>query len=139
MNREEKSKIQLPWETIQANAIAFSRRWKDARNEEAQGQTFVVDFLRVFGVDDPEATEEQKAEIEKLAQSVLDARARFPESSLADLYDLLTMPPELLKVHRNLDRAVIKLYAFPKDTTEPQCIAALMELYKTQIERKKLI
>jgi len=87
----------------------------------------------------PEATEEQKAEIEKLAQAVLDARAKFPESSLADLYDPLTMPPELLKAHRDLDRAVLKLYAFPKDTTEPQCVAALMELYKTQIERRKLI
>ncbi len=45
----------LTWDEIQANAITFSKRWKDAHNEEAQAQTFEVDFLRVFGVDDPEA------------------------------------------------------------------------------------
>jgi hypothetical protein len=45
--------MKLLWDEIQANAIAFSKRWKDARNEEAQAQSFVADFLRVFGVDDP--------------------------------------------------------------------------------------
>ena len=58
----------------------------------------------------PEATEEQKIEIEKLAQAVLDARAEFPNSSLADLYDPLTMPPSFAKAHKTLDRAVDKLY-----------------------------
>ena len=46
----------LSWEVIQANAVKFSERWKDAQNEEAQGQTFTVDFFKVFGVDDPEKT-----------------------------------------------------------------------------------
>jgi hypothetical protein len=79
----------------------------------------------------PDATDEQKSAIEKLAQGVLDARALFPESSLADLYDPLTMPPELLKAHKDLDRAVMKLYNFPvKDFTEAECVAALMERYK---------
>jgi hypothetical protein len=65
-----------------------------------------------------------------MAQSVLDARAKFPESSLADLYDPLTMPRELLKAHQTLDRAVMKLYGFPvKETTEASCVAALMERY----------
>ena len=69
--------------------------------------------------------------IETLAQAVLDARALFPDSSLADLYDPLTMPPELLKAHQNLDRAVMKLYGFNiKDTTEAACVAALMERYQ---------
>ena len=45
----------LTWDSIQANAITFSKRWKDAKNEEAQAQSFQTDFLRVFGVDDPEA------------------------------------------------------------------------------------
>ncbi len=44
----------LTWEAIQANAVAFSKRWKDAANEEAQGQTFLVDFFKVFGLSDPE-------------------------------------------------------------------------------------
>jgi len=79
----------------------------------------------------PTATDEQKVTIEKLAQGILETRAKFPDSSLADLYDPLTMPPELLKAHRELDRAVMKLYGFSvKDTSEAACVAALMERYK---------
>jgi len=83
----------------------------------------------------PEATDEQKANIETLAQTVLDARANYPESSLADLYDPLTMPPDLLKAHQQLDRAVMKLYGFPvKDFTEADCVAALMGMYEELLE-----
>ncbi|MCL1908115.1 MAG: hypothetical protein FWG12_01955 [Holophagaceae bacterium] len=78
----------------------------------------------------PSATDKQKAEIEKLAQGILDARAGFPKSSLADLYDPLTMPPELQKAHQSLDRAVMKLYGYVKDTTEPAIVAALIGSYK---------
>jgi len=78
----------------------------------------------------PKATDKQKTEIERLAQSVLDARAKFPDSSLADLYDPLIMPKELLKAHRALDRAVMKLYGFAKDMSEPDIVAELMEMYK---------
>ena len=77
-----------------------------------------------------DATDVQKAAIEKLAQTVLDARAKFPDSSLADLYDPLTMPPELLKAHQALDRAVMKLYKFKQDMSEPAIVAALMEMYQ---------
>ena len=80
-----------------------------------------------------EATEEQKTEIEKLAQAILDARGQFPGSSLADLYDPLTTPPELLKAHRDLDRAVMKLYGFSTNTTESAIVAALMERHKKLI------
>ena len=79
----------------------------------------------------PDATDEQKAAIEKLAQAVLDARALFPDSSLADLYDPLTMPPELLKAHKTLDNAVMKLYGFATNMTEAEIVAKLMERYKT--------
>ena len=44
----------LSWESIQANAISFAKRWEDATSEEAQAQSFTIDFLRVFGIDDPE-------------------------------------------------------------------------------------
>jgi hypothetical protein len=78
-----------------------------------------------------QANEKQQAEIEKLAQAVLDARANYPDSNLADLYDPSFMPPDLLKAHQNLDRAVMKLYGFPvKDFTEADCIAALMQRYQ---------
>jgi hypothetical protein len=78
----------------------------------------------------PAATDTQKAQIETLAQAVLDARTAFPDSSLADLYDPLTMPPNLQKAHRTLDNAVMKLYNFPKGYNEVDVVAALMEMYK---------
>ena len=72
---------------------------------------------------------EQKAKIEATAQSILDARAKYPDSSLADLYDSLTMPAELLKAHRTNDEAVLTAYGFPKDISEEDIVARLMFLY----------
>ena len=80
----------------------------------------------------PDATEVQKAKIESTAQAILDARALYPESSLADLYDELTMPAELRKAHQENDRAVMQAYGFPvKSTfTESQCVAELFKRYQ---------
>ena len=80
----------------------------------------------------PTPTEEQKAKIEQTAQAILDARALYPDSSLADLYDELTMPVELRKAHQNNDRAVMQAYGFPirSTFTESQCVAELFKLYK---------
>jgi hypothetical protein len=78
----------------------------------------------------PEATDEQQAEIEKLAQAVLDARAEFPDASLADLYDPLTMPPVLAKAHKALDRAVDKLYKKSGFSTDADRVAHLFEKYQ---------
>ena len=78
----------------------------------------------------PEVTDAQKAEIKKLAQSVLDARAEFPEASLADLYDPLTMPPVLARAHRTLDRAVDKLYSPKPFASDAERVAMLFELYQ---------
>jgi len=81
----------------------------------------------------PDVTDTQKTEIEKLAQSVLDARAEYPDSTLADMYGETSMlfHSSLLNAHRKLDRAVMKLYGFPiKDFNEADCVAALMEMYQ---------
>ena len=79
----------------------------------------------------PEVNEEQQARIERTAQAILDARALYPESSLADLYDELTMPPELRRAHQDNDRAVMAAYGFDvKTMTESQCVAELFKLYK---------
>ena len=79
----------------------------------------------------PTPTDEQKAKIEQTAQAILDARALYPDASLADLYDELTMPPELRKAHQANDRAVMAAYGFPvKNFTESDCVAALMKLYQ---------
>ena len=79
----------------------------------------------------PSPTDEQKAKIEKTAQAILDARALYPDSSLADLYDPLTMPPELQKAHSLNDAAVMQAYGMPvKTTTEADCVAWLMRMYQ---------
>ena len=79
----------------------------------------------------PTPTDAQKAKIEQTAQAILDARALYPDSSLADLYDELTMPPELRKAHQQNDRVVMQAYGFPiKDFTESDCVAELMKLYQ---------
>ena len=82
-------------------------------------------------------TSEQKAKIEKTAQMILDARALYPDSSLADLYDELTMPPELRKAHQANDRAVMEAYGFwGKLNTESECVAELMKMYQRLTEGK---
>ena len=78
----------------------------------------------------PTPSEEQKAKIEQTAQAILDARALYPDSSLADLYDELTMPIELRKAHQANDAAVMAAYGFPKTFTESDLVAALMKRYK---------
>ncbi len=79
----------------------------------------------------PSPSSEQKAKIEETAQGILDARALYPDSSLADLYDPLTMPAELQKAHRNNDIAVMKAYGFDiKNTSESDCVAELMKMYQ---------
>jgi hypothetical protein len=84
----------------------------------------------------PTPTEEQKKKIEETAQGILDARAKYPNSSLADLYDPLTMPPELLKAHQLNDKAVMQAYGFSiKNTSEADCVAKLMQMYKELTEQ----
>ncbi len=86
----------------------------------------------------PTPTNEQKAKIEQTAQAILDARALYPDSSLADLYDDLAMPVELRKAHQDNDRAVMAAYGFPvKSTfTESQCVAELFKLYQELTKNK---
>ncbi|HAJ96717.1 MAG TPA: methylase, partial [Ruminococcus sp.] len=81
-------------------------------------------------------TPEQKAKIEKTAQMILDARAKYPDCSLADLYDETTMPPELRKAHQANDKAVMLAYGFDyKTMTESECVAELMKLYQKLTEK----
>lgn len=75
-------------------------------------------------------TDEQKAKIEETAQAILDARAKYPDSSLADLYDETLMPPELRKAHQANDRAVMAAYGFSTKMTESECVAELFKLYE---------
>lgn len=72
-----------------------------------------------------------KVKIEQTAQAILDARALYPDSSLADLYDELTMPVELRRAHQQNDKAVMQAYGFDYRTmTESECVAELMKMYQ---------
>lgn len=88
----------------------------------------------------PTPTDTQKAAIEAAAQGVLDARALFEGSSLADLYDPLTMPPELLKAHQRLDKAVWAAYGFTPRThpSEASVVASLMEMWRGCVRRSDI-
>ena len=82
----------------------------------------------------PTPTDAQREKIEQTAQAILDARALYPDASLADLYDELTMPPELRKAHQANDRAVMEAYGIKKGdaaySSESACVALLMKLYQ---------
>lgn len=81
-------------------------------------------------------TSEQKEKIEQTAQAILDARNLFPNSSLADLYDSVAMPPQLRKAHQLNDKAVMQAYGFPiKNFTESDCVAELMKIYQSIVEK----
>lgn len=75
-------------------------------------------------------TDELKAKIEQTAQAILDARAKYPDCSLADLYDEVTMPPELRRAHQDNDRAVMAAYGFSPKMTESECVAELFKMYQ---------
>lgn len=83
-----------------------------------------------------DSSEKQKAKIEQTAQSILDARAKYPECSLADLYDETFMPIELRKAHQANDRAVMEAYGFAKDMTESEIVAELFKMYEKLTEGK---
>lgn len=79
----------------------------------------------------PKSTEKQKKQIEKTAQMILDARAKYPDSSLADLYDDTMMPVELRNAHLMNDKAVMVAYGFAgKIKSESECVAELMKMYQ---------
>jgi len=85
----------------------------------------------------PTPTAEQKAKIEQTAQAILDARVLYPDSSLADLYDETTMPPELRRAHQMNDKAVMLAYGFSvRDMTESKCVAELMRMYQKLTEEQ---
>ncbi len=85
----------------------------------------------------PTPTGAQKAKIEQTAQAILDARALYPDASLADLYDEVAMPPELRRAHQQNDKAVMQAYGFDiKTTTETSCVAELMKMYQRLTEQK---
>ncbi|MDR0943635.1 MAG: N-6 DNA methylase, partial [Ruminococcus sp.] len=80
-------------------------------------------------------TDNQKQKIEQTAQAILDARAEYPDCSLADLYgEKMYLYPKLLTAHQNNDRAVMQAYGFTTKMTESECVAELMKLYQDKVD-----
>lgn len=85
----------------------------------------------------PKIKKEQKNKIEKTAQKILEARTLYPESSLSDLYDEISMPVELRKAHQANDRAVMEAYGMKVgDTTESDSVAHLFKMYEKLVSSK---
>lgn len=84
----------------------------------------------------PTPTPEQRKKIEQTAQAILDARNNHPESSLADLYDPLAMPPDLRKAHKANDKAVLQAYNLSADATESEIVAHLFKMYEKLTKTK---
>lgn len=83
----------------------------------------------------PKVSDSQKNKIEKTAAGILEARRQYPDSTLADLYDEVTMPPELRKAHQRNDIAVMEAYGFNwRNMIESECVAELMKIYKKVVE-----
>ena len=85
----------------------------------------------------PEPTESQKKKIEAAANGILAARELYPDSSLADLYNDVTMPRELRKAHQANDKAVMQAYGFNGNMTEQQLVSELMKMYMDFVEKEK--
>ncbi|MBO4441485.1 methylase, partial [bacterium] len=79
---------------------------------------------------------EYRDKIEETAQAILDARAKYPDSSLADLYDETLMPPELRKAHKENDKAVMQAYGFDPKMTEAEIVTELFKMYENLCRRK---
>ena len=153
----------LNWNEIKSRALQFSKTWADACNENSQAKPFWIAFFEIFGITDKRVatfelnvkklggaqgfvdlfwpgfageplSDKHGTAIEQAAQGVLDARAQFANSSLADLYDPLTMPPALLKAHQKLDTAVDAAYqpsgGKKSYASDAERVAFLFELYQ---------
>jgi hypothetical protein len=83
----------------------------------------------------PQCNVSQKKKIEETAQAILEVRKAYKDCSLDDLYDPITMPPDLIKAHQNNDKAVMQAYGFSiKNMTEADCVSELLELYERKIK-----
>ncbi len=118
----------LNWNEIKSRELLFSKTWADACNEDSQAKPFWVDVFEIFGITNKRVASGQAA------HCVLDARAQFATSALADLYDPLTMPPALLKAHQKLDAAVDAAYqpsgGKKSYASDAERVAFLFELYQ---------
>jgi hypothetical protein len=135
--------MSLNWDEIKSRALLFSKTWGDASNEDSLAKPFWIAFFEIFGITHKRSwpgfagealSVKHRTTIVQAAQCVLEVRAQFVSSSLADLYDPLTMPPALLKSHQKLDAAVDAAYqpSGGKKTyaSDAERVAFLFDLYQ---------
>ena len=101
----------------------------EGTNDKGTAATRAVPSLTSFG-----SLSSLSAAISQTAQAILDARAKYPCATLADLYDELTMPPALRRAHQENDRAVMAAYGFTTKMTESECVAELFNRYQALVE-----
>ena len=107
MNKTEKKIAQA--------AERFAKRWEGKGYEERK---------------------EHRKRIAQTAQAILDARTLYPDSSLAGIYAPITMPPELLKTHRDNNRAIMAAYNLPTSMTESEVVSHLFTLYNSLVKQQ---
>ena len=107
--------------TYSVNIVYNNFPWPGASSRQTGG---------VASAEKGNLSPEMVARIEQTAQAILDARAKYPDCSLADLYDEVAMPPELRRAHQENDRAVMAAYGFPPATPESDCVAELFKMYQ---------
>ena len=137
------------WNEIRKAATAFSKRWKNAYDEKAQAQSFLKEFFAVFGVDAVTvATFEHRVKFADGSQGYADcfwpgtilvemkSCGKDLDAAFADLYDPLTMPPDLVKAHAHLDALVDKAYGLSPSCTDLGRVAHLFKLYAEKVKEK---
>ena len=103
--------------------------WNKAISGRLESRTLISNKITYNNFPFPELTDNQKNAVENAAQQVLDARAEFPDNSLADLYDPNAMPPALRQAHKKLDAAVLAAFGLKADASDERILAKLFEAY----------
>ena len=118
----------FPFVTPENQAASVIESAENLRNKEMTGN---CGFGKFNHRNDTHCTQEQAEKIEATAQAILDARTKYPELSLAELYgENMFMFPELEKAHKENDRAVMQAYGFPQELSESEIVARLFEMYE---------
>ena len=118
----------FPWPELDERTPASGLQTKDERGESCENK--FTCFHDRADQSCMKCKDEKKLRIEATAQAILDVRAKYPDASLADLYDDLTMPADLRKVHAENDRAVMETYGFNLKMTEDEIVAELFKMYE---------
>ena len=120
------SNVHMAWMRVVAGRLGMSYRYS--------GTIVYNNFIFI------NADAKRRAKIEATAQTILDARAKYPDSSLADLYDENVMPPELRAAHRANDMAVMDAYGYPKDwyDDERKIVIDLFQRYEAMLNGNDL-